>query len=239
MGINKIAELKSPLSYQRCILLILNYVIGYMYLYPFIGAKITLFLDPYATQILPSLQVLIYGFMILMSILIAYPLLKESFIQLKDSKTHFLRNCLVLLLELYVASMILSTIASFFSNTATSANQLDVSASVRMNPYMMMFTTLIFAPVVEEVLFRGVIFRTMRSKFSFLFSAFVSSLAFGFIHVSDSLFALQFYDVWYIIVYAGIGFFLARAYEKTNTMIGSMFLHFLNNLLAIISILGV
>lgn len=237
MGENSISFKITPLSNIRNIILILNYVIGYMYVYPAIGAKITLAIDPQAVRIFPFLQFLIYTTMIVTSIWIGLPLLKESVQSLKKGTAHLFRNCFFLLACLYSASIVLSTFASFMSNTTTSANQLDVSNSVRMNPYLMIVTTLVFAPIVEEMLFRGVIFRTLRSRCSFLVAAFVSCLAFGFIHVSDSLFNMQFYDVWYIFVYAGIGFFLAMAYEKTDSIYGSMLLHFLNNLIAVCSIL--
>lgn len=47
---------------------------------------------------------------------------------------------------------------------------------------VVIFSTVIVAPVVEELVFRGVIFQRMRDNHGFLISAVVSSIAFGIIH---------------------------------------------------------
>lgn len=41
-------------------------------------------------------------------------------------------------------------------------------------------------PLVEEVLFRGVIFRALRSRFGFWLAALIASVLFALIHVPDS-----------------------------------------------------
>ena len=57
----------------------------------------------------------------------------------------------------------------------------DTSASTS-SLLVLIFSTVIVAPVVEELVFRGVIFQRMRDNHGFLFSASVAGLCFGIIH---------------------------------------------------------
>lgn len=48
---------------------------------------------------------------------------------------------------------------------------------------LLVFATVVMAPLVEEVVFRGVLFQALRRKLGLWPGAIISSLAFGFIHV--------------------------------------------------------
>ena len=83
------------------------------------------------------------------------------------------------------------------------------------------------APILEELLFRGGVFGTLR--------CWNRNVAYG---VSMLLFAL--YHVWgyarndpmswlYLLQYMPVGFLLCRCYERTDSIWGSILLHMLNN----------
>ncbi|MBO5556503.1 MAG: CPBP family intramembrane metalloprotease [Oscillospiraceae bacterium] len=83
------------------------------------------------------------------------------------------------------------------------------------------------APLLEELLFRGGVFGSIRR--------WNRNVAYG---VSMLLFAL--YHVWayaqndpmswlYLLQYMPVGFLLCRCYERTNSIWGSILLHMLNN----------
>jgi membrane protease YdiL (CAAX protease family) len=84
----------------------------------------------------------------------------------------------------------------------------------------------IVAPVAEEVLFRGLIFRRLRSiigsKNGFLISAGISSVIFGLVHMNvlQGLYAFL------------IGMFLCYVYEKTRNLVAPMLAHALANAVA-------
>lgn len=233
---NKLITNTSPLTMNRMILLILNYVIGYLYVYPKVGSLIFKSLPNSSPSFLLIIQFCIYSFVIVISIIVAYPLLKESYFIWKDNKTLIFKKNISLLLGLYTVTIASSYVIGLFTKTNTSNNQVGVSSSILQFPLLMAFTTMVFAPVVEEILFRGVFYRCFRPRYGWIIVSLISCIAFGFIHVYDSFIQGSWIDCWYFFVYAGIGFFLCRSYEETNTIFGSIVLHFLNNGIAFLSI---
>lgn len=223
-----------PLSLKQMILLVLNYCIGYLFVYPLLCIFLLQYLH---VQSQTALMICVYGFTIFMSITVSLPLLKESYQIWKRDKLRILRKNMKLLLGLYIASMLASLLVSYTSQTVTSNNQISVSNSIAQFPFMMAFTTLMFAPIVEEILFRGVLYRTFRYRLNALSATIISSSAFGFLHIYDSIASGQWNDCWYFIVYALIGVFLCRSYEETETIYGPMLLHFLNNGIAFLAII--
>ena len=74
----------------------------------------------------------------------------------------------------------------------------------------------LLAPVVEELLFRAVIFRRVRRFSSYIGAAFISAALFGIVH----------FDVVTGLCAFIIGVFMAMIYEYTQSIFTSMFFHF-------------
>lgn len=233
---DKCCEQRNPLSHLRMILLFLHYFLGYQFVYPMLLRSITLWLDPMARTIPDSLQFLFYCFMIAVAIWLAYPLLKESFSSWRTNCLPILKLCLFLFVAYYISSIVVNFIVMMFSNTETSANQSEIIEAVSISPYVTMFSTLVYAPIVEELVFRGIFYRAIRPHFQWLTSAVISAFLFGFIHVFFSLLTGNFADLIYLLSYGLIGFYLALAYEKSDTIFASMIFHFINNAVAFLFI---
>ena len=136
------------------------------------------------------------------------------------------------MLAYYFASILLNLVLMQFTDTTTSANQSEIIHAVQISPWLTMFTTMIYAPIVEEILFRGVFYRCLRPHMSVFRAGFISAFAFGFIHVMVSFFTGDYGDMIYLLSYALIGAFLVAAYEKNDTIFASILLHFINNSIA-------
>lgn len=67
-----------------------------------------------------------------------------------------IKLCFFLFGAYYISSIIINLIILLFSQSETSANQLEVMKEISVSPYLTMFSTLIYAPIVEELVFRGV-----------------------------------------------------------------------------------
>ncbi len=227
-----LSECSFPLSKGRACFLLAHYFIGYQFLYPNIFADLTLRMDPGAKMIHPWFQMGIYIWMIAVTITVAWPLLKESMQTFLRDPLSIIKTCLKMLVLFYVVNIIVNLIVLMFSSTNESANQTQVIEAMQVFPAITLFSSLIYAPIVEEILFRGICYRALRPKFRFIAAALFSAFIFGFIHVMDSVFIGNFNDLIYLLSYGCIGFFLALTYEKTNSIYGSMFLHFLNNAIA-------
>lgn len=84
----------------------------------------------------------------------------------------------------------------------------------------------------EETIFRGVIFNYFshvfrKSNYQFLYSALLSSLIFGLIHLDNTLYGGQnlAYTLYQVIYAAAMGFLFAAVYVKTKSIIVPIILH--------------
>ncbi len=233
----KCCETPCPLSKKRLVILFLHYFVGFQFLYPMLMGSVTLGLDPTARTVPDWIQFLLYCFMILSTVFIAWPLLQESVIGLQRYGKKMVKLCLLLFVAYYLCSIVISLLTLLISESETSANQMEVVASVSASPLLTMFSTLIYAPIVEEIIFRGVFYRALRPRMKWLPAALISAFVFGFIHVMFSLLVGNFADLIYLLSYGLIGFYLALAYEKSDTIYGSMIFHFINNAVAFLLII--
>lgn len=92
------------------------------------------------------------------------------------------------------------------------------------NIWVQILATAIAAPIVEELLFRGMIFKRMRSYLKFVPSALVSAFVFGVMHGNAVQFLYAFL----------IGIMLAFIYEKFKIIIAPIIFHTGANLICVI-----
>lgn len=72
----------------------------------------------------------------------------------------------------------------------------------------MAFQSVVLAPILEELLFRGLVFRSLRDKSKWL-AIFASSFLFGFLHIYSALFAGDLSQLIYLLsMWNGVCFFL-------------------------------
>jgi len=85
----------------------------------------------------------------------------------------------------------------------------------------------VLAPLFEEIIFRGILFTTLRKKFSFPISMAASGLIFALAHG---------YGVIAFLSVLWSGFLWAWAYERTGSVIPGMLAHVVNNGLVVYSL---
>jgi len=91
------------------------------------------------------------------------------------------------------------------------------------NPIYMVLLTCVFAPILEEVLFRGILQKGLINKgISPIRAIFLSSFIFGVMHANP----------WQFIPAVVLGLILGWVYCKTKTLLLPIFLHAFNNLSA-------
>lgn len=80
---------------------------------------------------------------------------------------------------------------------------------------------LVIAPIVEEVIFRGCIYRILKSKIPIIFATIISSTLFALIH----------YNVLSYILLFVLSIFLTYIYERNGSIICPIIIHSLFNLM--------
>lgn len=87
----------------------------------------------------------------------------------------------------------------------------------------------LFAPVFEELVFRGLWFAILRRKFRFFPAAFISALIFGLAHG---------YGLIGLVSVCWSGVLWAWIYEKTGSLVPGILAHAINNLLVCLGIMA-
>ena len=124
-------------------------------------------------------------------------------------------------------------VAQFFLPNDPSANQQTAEELTHNQPLFAFFMIVVFAPLTEELTFRGMLARYVfpqqdNIKQTALF-LLVSSLIFALVHFPGT--PLQF------LVYASLGLSMGLAYINKGGLAYSMGLHALNNLISFVMIM--
>ena len=110
-----------------------------------------------------------------------------------------------------------------WEGVSNSTNQ-EIIENAHMNPFLLITFTVIMAPIVEELVFRGLLMGRVFNPDSIV-GLIVSSLLFGLVHMPNSI------GVW--IVYAGMGLALGIAYRKFQKLEYCIMAHIINNSIAV------
>ena len=126
----------------------------------------------------------------------------------------------------------LSLVVQFFLPNDPSVNQQTAIDLTLSQPLFSFFAVVIFAPLTEELIFRGMLARYLfpkQDKSKQVLFLLVSSVLFALIHFPG--------DVQQFLVYASLGFSLGLAYISRKGLVYSISLHALNNLVSFLMIL--
>jgi membrane protease YdiL (CAAX protease family) len=87
----------------------------------------------------------------------------------------------------------------------------------------------IFAPLFEELAFRGLLFAILRRKFRFMPAALISAVIFGVAHG---------YGLVGLLSVCWSGVLWAWTYEKTGSLLPGILAHAINNLLVCLAVMA-
>ncbi len=116
---------------------------------------------------------------------------------------------------------------------ATNQNQATLVGLFGGALWYAVFMSVVFGPIVEEVVFRGVIFARLLQKSRVLAYA-ASMLLFALVHVAPYMLTGEVKNGLAIMNYLPLAFFLCRAYEQKQSLYASIGVHLLQNSLATI-----
>lgn len=226
--VNKDIELfESPISKKRLLLACLHYFVGYAYVYPMILLAITqIFTKQDSLPV--SLALLLTVVVLVTTVMLLWPVYKESWIQFKKDPITNIGYIIIYAIALVVINIVLSLVVMLITGLDNSANQLAIEEMFFQYPFYISFSAVVFAPIVEEGIFRGGFFRWFSSR-NIVLAYVLSSFLFGFLHVFDSIFTGNFLDLAFVVVYSGMGMVFADLYRRTDQMISGVLLHALYN----------
>ncbi|WP_174615771.1 CPBP family intramembrane glutamic endopeptidase [Virgibacillus ihumii] len=123
----------------------------------------------------------------------------------------------------YLAQGIAAMIETYaFGIQPGSENTETIMDIARAAPIFMVIPALI-APIMEEIIFRKIIFGAFYKRTNFVIAALLSSLIFGIIHGEPE----------HILIYASMGFVFAFLYVQTKRIIVPIIVHILLNSISV------
>lgn len=125
------------------------------------------------------------------------------------------------------AAIIMQQLAQFievhlFQQTIASQNSAEIFAIINKYP-LFLLTTVLFGPIMEEFVFRKVIFGFFFDLTGTVGAAVISSLLFAFVHMDG-----------HFLVYSTMGLVFCFLYTKTKNITTPIIAHVLMNTIAVI-----
>lgn len=120
---------------------------------------------------------------------------------------------------LIILGVILSLIYNVFAyylNFALKTSLFDNNSNVAVT----LLSTGILGPIIEELMFRGIIYNELKSKYSNMKSILITTIFFAIIHINII-------QILYALI---IGFILIFVYEKYNNIKAPIILHMASNI---------
>jgi len=123
------------------------------------------------------------------------------------------------------AQTIAGMIEIYVLNIKTTSENTQILMDItRAVPIFMILTALV-APILEEIVFRKVIFGTLYKRTNFFIAGLISAIIFGLVHGEPQ----------HILVYASMGFVFAFLYVKTKRIIVPIIAHMAMNSFVVIT----
>ncbi len=196
-----------------------------VYLSQFLLKFIT-FIDPFILSIILEVILLI------LSIILFYEVFKKEIILFKNNFMSYIRYIMPKLGLCYIIYIIVSLISTSITKQASSVNQ---EALEQLSYWYVIPAAIIWAPIVEETLFRRCIRSFIKNDKLFII---VSAIIFGLLHTIHEATILNVFIVG--LPYMILGGYLAYIYTKTNNLFSNIISHFfINSLALLIMLLGI
>lgn len=151
--------------------------------------------------------------------------IKRDLKTFKDNFGTYLKFILPRIGIMYLIYIAVSLFTMVITSSVSSANQQNLES---LPSWYVIPLAIIYAPIVEETIFRGLIHKIIKNKTVFII---VSAICFGLLHTISSEVTLM-NVIFKALPYSVLGAFLAYIYAKTENISTNMFGHFLINLIA-------
>lgn len=138
------------------------------------------------------------------------------------------------IIALFISEALVSNLIIVLCPNVVSDNQISNEIVLSLSPACFIWISFLVGPMIEETIFRGCIFHSLRNKHSFLLSALLSSSIFGLMHIISSLLHGNWMNCVYFLIYAVSGFILCIPYEETDTVASSIFVHMAVNCISVV-----
>ncbi|MFO1441731.1 CPBP family intramembrane metalloprotease [Bacillus sp. Bva_UNVM-123] len=122
-----------------------------------------------------------------------------------------------------IAQLVAANIERLLGIEMGSENTQDILRLIEASPIVILVSSII-GPILEEIVFRKIIFGTLYKRLNFFFAGLISSIIFAIAHT----------DFKHILLYTAMGFTFAFLYVRTKRIIVPIFAHTAMNTLVVL-----
>ncbi|MBQ9986998.1 MAG: CPBP family intramembrane metalloprotease [Erysipelotrichales bacterium] len=226
---------KELISGKKIIFLLVYYFIFYLYVAPNVSYRILCsFMEE---SVAYQYAQLTSDFICMWPIIyLAFPLLKYSWNGYLEEPSHIMNSGIKLYIPMILGNALVQGILQTLTGLTNGANQDIANTLFEMNPLSIAIPAIMIAPIIEEIIFRGLIFRSGR-VLGFPIAALISGLSFGLIHCIGDILSGNWLAASFIIMYACMGMFMCKAHENGKNLISSISLHMFSNTIAVLAMM--
>ena len=200
-----------------------GYLVLYQLFLPTIIAFVADFMGFYLT--LTTLNIVFFVVNFICVLAIFHRFLEASLKAAWDKKWRCLRFAFFGLLLYFVSLFLLGFVNVLIKPDFSNVNDNNIAGLVQENASWMYACTVFLVPVVEEVIYRGLIFQNLQRK-KRLLAYLVSVVVFSLIHIVGYIGSTDWLTLALCFVqYLPAGLILAWSYEKTDTIITPILIH--------------
>ena len=120
---------------------------------------------------------------------------------------------------IYFGQILAVQVESIIFGIEPGSDNTELLSNIMKSAPIMILSAVIFAPILEEIIFRRVIFGSLIQKYNFWISAIISGVVFSAIHQEFE----------HLLLYAVCGLIFAFLYYKTKSIWTSIIAHMLLN----------
>ncbi|MDF2557794.1 MAG: protease family protein [Bacillales bacterium] len=124
---------------------------------------------------------------------------------------------------LFIAQAISVYIETAFGITSNSENTQMITEMIKNYPALFLFPA-IYAPILEEIIFRKFLMGGLKRRFGFWPAILVSSILFGAVHM----------ELQHLLIYSSMGFVLGYLYHRTERIAVPILAHGIMNALVVV-----
>ena len=171
------------------------------------------------------------SFLILLFPMLSY--LRNSFSAIFDHPGKFITSVLMGISAHYVLSFILSFLLLLIMPELANPNTDAIISEANNNTAQTLVFTVLLAPIIEETIFRGALFGTIRKKHRIL-AYIITTIVFSIYHLWSFFFISYSNALWlYLLQYVPITVILCLTYEKVGTLWSPILIHAVINFISI------
>jgi membrane protease YdiL (CAAX protease family) len=116
-------------------------------------------------------------------------------------------------------------IINYILKLGNSQNEVLVQSMIKDTPWLMLLFAGLFAPIIEEIVFRKSLKNVFKNMYLFIF---ISGFIFGLLHIISYNLKTPL-ELLYIIPYGALGLFFALMDYKIDSTYPSIFMHMFHN----------